>query len=358
MSYFSQPPKLKGGSPAAPVPQTAQAASTERTLAQVRKDLSGPPPLPQGVSGGSSGALYKPKKPSPLRKGGSLPPSDVVAAAVETTRLALDRALKGGAVPTEPKRGKRVNAKKGELSGGLMPGVPITNRGFASDVLIPDNVYSGGPAVANNGITYPGFRMMRSTTMDGVRPNVSHGYAPVSSSWNATGLPGYVPPEPKVGLLNHSNRSTDDAVGQGGADIGDGRPGGAQRVQAAKIAGAGLPAITISDSDDSDTSSGASDDELEGGAFPHTKAYKRMLKTREKKLKAQLKQLKALKHSKDKQRRLGDISSANYNPLDDLHSPYRISPAGRRAAQDAAAIYTRHGYSSALPGTFGVSGLL
>ena len=191
------------------------------------------------------------------------------------------------------------------------------------------NVYDGGRYVANNGITYRGLRHVKKQALAGVRPNVSHAYAPVGASYDATGLPGHVPAPVLDGLgTSFPDARLDGAVGQGGADIGDGSQGGAQRATAAKLAGAGM-----ADDSDSDSSS-CSSASITGGAI--TKATIRALET------ALLKQHRKLKRAKKYIKKT---------------RPYE-SKAQKKARKEAKLLLERHGYSYSAPGSFGSSGLL
>lgn len=203
-----------------PVPKAEEAKKTEDTLAKARKQLTGsalPPAQPKGL------------------KGGRCPP-----AALATLREKLSSIPKGGA-----------------LKGGARPGRgrSATERTVSNPTAdIPVRTYSDHPA-SNNGITYDFQRVLPQPPLAGIHPNVSHGYAPIGSDYNASGLPGSVPYTWREGLgSNAGGPLIDGMVGEGGADIGDGAPGGAQRVAAARFAGAGL----FDDSSDSDES-------LEGG---------------------------------------------------------------------------------------------
>lgn len=348
-SFFSKAKPLSGGSPANPVPCPQQAATTERTLAQVRKSIETGAQLQDGMTGGSSGILPTRPKPPRKAKGGGIPPSDVAAAAMATTRAAIERALKGGAPPVA----RKPRAKA--LKGGLLPDVPLTASDFRADYPI-DNPHDGGPYVTNNGITFKGFNRLTHQSLAGVVPNVSHAYAPVQSSWNARGIPGagHMPQEWREGLGTAlPSASLDAATGQGGADIG--APGSAQRATAAKLAGAGPseytggPPITISDTEEDD--SDESDEDLEGGALS-----KRSLLALEGKTS---KRREILRRQAERLRRLALREHwSNYKKPNHLRTVPRRSAAQKAATAEAMAILKKHGYSASEPGSFGTSGLL
>ena len=177
------------------------------------------------------------KAPPPRRmRGGACPPAALATLHAKLATLSAPKPLTGGAGLKRRRDSALVSA--------------VTDPTDA----LPTTTYQT-PAT-NNGITTNFMRHFSHQALEGGTPNVTHGYAPVGASYNATGLPGSVPPTWRQGLGTTTGNPY--LAGPGEADVGVSDPGQARRIQAAQFCGAGFEG-------DSDDDSYSSDSSLEGG---------------------------------------------------------------------------------------------